>query len=104
MFGCFADCDYFARTNWRKSSGIYQVLVSSAKKVGIRCVIFNNRGLGGVELKTPRTYCAANSDDLTEVVDYVKKIHPMCFLERRDLDGRINFRQLFSTTRENSQK
>ena len=26
-------------------------LVSSAKKVGIRCVIFNNRGLGGVELK-----------------------------------------------------
>ncbi|XP_006566850.1 phospholipase ABHD3 isoform X2 [Apis mellifera] len=55
-------------------------LVSSAKKVGIRCVIFNNRGLGGVELKTPRTYCAANSDDLTEVVDYVKKIHPNVLL------------------------
>ena len=51
-------------------------LVSSAKKVGIRCVIFNNRGLGGVELKTPRTYCAANSDDLSEVIEHVKKIYP----------------------------
>lgn len=26
-------------------------LVSAAKKIGIRCVIFNNRGLGGVKLK-----------------------------------------------------
>lgn len=26
-------------------------LVSAAKKVGIRCVIFNNRGLGGMKLK-----------------------------------------------------
>ncbi|XP_076674958.1 abhydrolase domain containing Hydr1 isoform X1 [Andrena cerasifolii] len=51
-------------------------LVSSAKKVGIRCVIFNNRGLGGVELKTPRMYCAANSDDLSEVVEHVRKLHP----------------------------
>ncbi|XP_043253650.1 phospholipase ABHD3 [Colletes gigas] len=51
-------------------------LVSSAKKVGIRCVIFNNRGLGGVELKTPRMYCAANSDDLSEVIEHVKKLNP----------------------------
>ncbi|KZC11941.1 PREDICTED: phospholipase ABHD3 isoform X1 [Dufourea novaeangliae] len=51
-------------------------LVSAAKKVGIRCMIFNNRGLGGVELKTPRTYCAANSDDLSEVVDHVRKLYP----------------------------
>lgn len=26
-------------------------LVSAARKVGIRCVIFNNRGLGGLKLK-----------------------------------------------------
>ncbi|XP_076386609.1 abhydrolase domain containing Hydr1 isoform X1 [Megachile rotundata] len=51
-------------------------LVSSAKKVGIRCVIFNNRGLGGVELKTPRTYNAANIDDLSEVIEHVKKLYP----------------------------
>lgn len=55
-------------------------LVSSAKKVGIRCMIFNNRGLGGIELKTPRMYCAANSDDLAEVVDHVKKVHPHVLL------------------------
>ncbi|XP_033322062.1 abhydrolase domain containing Hydr1 [Megalopta genalis] len=51
-------------------------LITSAKKVGIRCVIFNNRGLGGVELKTPRTYCAANSDDLSEVIEHVRKLYP----------------------------
>ncbi|XP_076299060.1 abhydrolase domain containing Hydr1 isoform X1 [Lasioglossum baleicum] len=51
-------------------------LITSAKKVGIRCVIFNNRGLGGVELKTQRTYCAANSDDLSEVVEHVRKLYP----------------------------
>ncbi|XP_029679738.1 phospholipase ABHD3 isoform X2 [Formica exsecta] len=51
-------------------------LVSAARKVGIRCVIFNNRGLGGLKLKTPRTYNAANYDDLTEVVEHVRKRHP----------------------------
>ncbi|XP_015521496.1 phospholipase ABHD3 [Neodiprion lecontei] len=51
-------------------------LVSAAKKVGIRCVIFNNRGLGGVQLKTPRLYSAAHCDDLSEVVDHVMKLHP----------------------------
>lgn len=51
-------------------------LVSAARKDGIRCAIFNNRGLGGLELKTPRTYCAANYDDLSEVIEHVKKLHP----------------------------
>ncbi|XP_077267081.1 abhydrolase domain containing Hydr1 [Temnothorax americanus] len=51
-------------------------LVSAARKNGIRCVIFNNRGLGGLELKTPRTYCAANYDDLSEVIEHVKKLYP----------------------------
>ncbi|XP_029168267.1 phospholipase ABHD3 [Nylanderia fulva] len=51
-------------------------LVSAARKIGIRCVTFNNRGLGGMKLKTPRTYCAANYDDLSEVVEHVRKLHP----------------------------
>ncbi|KAG5346644.1 ABHD3 Phospholipase, partial [Acromyrmex charruanus] len=51
-------------------------LVSASRKNGIRCVIFNNRGLGGLQLKTPRTYCAANYDDLSEVIEHVKKLHP----------------------------
>ncbi|XP_020292817.1 phospholipase ABHD3 isoform X2 [Pseudomyrmex gracilis] len=50
-------------------------LVSAARKIGMRCVIFNNRGLGGIKLKTPRTYCASNCDDLTEVIEHVRKLH-----------------------------
>ncbi|KAJ6642732.1 Ceramide phosphoethanolamine synthase, partial [Pseudolycoriella hygida] len=46
-------------------------LVLSAKCIGIRTVVFNNRGLGGVKLKTPRLYCAANIDDLSEVVNHL---------------------------------
>ncbi|XP_012233803.1 phospholipase ABHD3 [Linepithema humile] len=55
-------------------------LVSAAKKCGIRCMIFNNRGLGGMTLKTPRTYCAANYDDLTEVIEHVRKLYPHVLL------------------------
>lgn len=51
-------------------------LVSQANLLGIKCVVFNNRGLGGVSLKTPRLYCAANCDDLSEVVLHVHKKFP----------------------------
>lgn len=51
-------------------------LVTAANRTGIRTVVFNNRGLGGVELKTPRLYCASNSEDLSEVVRHVKKVNP----------------------------
>lgn len=55
-------------------------LVSAAKKCGIRCMIFNNRGLGGMKLKTPRTYSASNCDDLTEVIEHVRKLYPHVLL------------------------
>ncbi|KAL1377899.1 hypothetical protein pipiens_004108 [Culex pipiens pipiens] len=48
-------------------------LVTAANRIGIRTVVFNNRGLGGLELKTPRLYCASNTDDLAEVIHHVKK-------------------------------
>uniref|UniRef100_A0A1B6EDK0 AB hydrolase-1 domain-containing protein n=1 Tax=Clastoptera arizonana TaxID=38151 RepID=A0A1B6EDK0_9HEMI len=51
-------------------------LVLTAEKVGIRTVVFNNRGIGGITLKTPRTYCAANTEDLAEVVLHVHKLYP----------------------------
>lgn len=51
-------------------------LVGQANQLGMKCVVFNNRGLGGVTLKTPRLYCAANCEDLLEVVNHVHKKFP----------------------------
>lgn len=45
-------------------------------EVGARCVVFNFRGRGGMTLKSPRTYCAANSDDLSEIIDHIKEEYP----------------------------
>lgn len=53
-------------------------LVTAGNQNGIRCVVFINRGLGGIELKTPRLYCAANCEDLSEVVTHVHKKYPHC--------------------------
>ncbi|XP_068205456.1 phospholipase ABHD3-like [Palaemon carinicauda] len=50
--------------------------ILTARDVGIRCVVFNNRGRGGLELKTARTYCAANSDDLEEAILHIKGVYP----------------------------
>ncbi|XP_037046989.1 phospholipase ABHD3-like [Bradysia coprophila] len=51
-------------------------LVMAAQSIGVRTVVFNNRGLAGVELKTPRLYCAANIEDLSEVVNHIKNQNP----------------------------
>lgn len=73
-------------------------LVKAGNSLGARVVVFNNRGLGGVELKvtslfhifrllvcfligivffffsqTPRLYSAANLEDLSEVIDHLSK-------------------------------
>lgn len=50
--------------------------VLAVERTKARCVVFNNRGRGGIELKTPRTYCAANSDDLEEAIDYIRGKFP----------------------------
>lgn len=51
-------------------------LVTAGNKIHVRCCVFNNRGLGGIALKTPRLYCAANCEDLSEVVKHVQKHNP----------------------------
>ncbi|XP_078665990.1 phospholipase ABHD3-like [Branchiostoma floridae x Branchiostoma belcheri] len=51
-------------------------LARGAHKQGYRGVVFNNRGTNGVELKSARSYCAANTDDLHLVVSHVKTLYP----------------------------
>ncbi|KAF4532165.1 hypothetical protein B566_EDAN002226 [Ephemera danica] len=51
-------------------------LMRAAQQQGFHCAVLNNRGLGGIELKTPRTYCAANYEDLMEVLDHLQKCKP----------------------------
>ena len=53
-----------------------KALVNTACKERARCVVFNFRGRGGLGLKSPRTYCAANSDDLSEILNHLKLRYP----------------------------
>ena len=45
-------------------------------QVKARVVVFNFRGRGGMGLKSPRTYCAANSEDLSEILEFIKTTYP----------------------------
>ncbi|XP_047482095.1 phospholipase ABHD3-like isoform X1 [Penaeus chinensis] len=59
------------------SDSVYVIgMVMSLHKMGISCAVLNSRGTGGMELKTTRTYCAANSDDLEEALDHVANTRP----------------------------
>lgn len=50
-------------------------LVTSIVRIGAKAVVFNYRGLAGVELKTPRLYCACSVDDLSEVLLHVRMLY-----------------------------
>ncbi|CAH0694907.1 unnamed protein product [Spodoptera exigua] len=47
-------------------------LAAAASALRAHCVVFNNRGLGGLPLTTPRLYCAVSHSDLAEVVRSVR--------------------------------
>lgn len=51
-------------------------LVPVAQKLGCKCVVFNNRGRGGVDILTSRTYSACNTEDLQEVLSHILKLYP----------------------------
>ncbi|XP_018021702.1 uncharacterized protein LOC108677905, partial [Hyalella azteca] len=48
-----------------------KAFVGAGHLAGYKCVVVNNRGQGGVALKTPRTYCAANCEDLAAAVEHL---------------------------------
>lgn len=45
-------------------------------RLGFRSVVFNQRGYGGSKLRTPRGFCAGNTEDIHFVVSHVKKLYP----------------------------
>uniref|UniRef100_A0A6G1SJS7 Abhydrolase domain-containing protein 3 n=1 Tax=Aceria tosichella TaxID=561515 RepID=A0A6G1SJS7_9ACAR len=50
--------------------------VIMANSLGYKTCVFNNRSRGGLLLKTPRLYCAANYDDLEASLQHIKMTHP----------------------------
>ncbi|XP_026555100.1 phospholipase ABHD3 isoform X1 [Pseudonaja textilis] len=50
-------------------------MIQQSKALGYRCVVFNYRGIAGENLLTPRTYCAANTEDLETIIDYIHKLY-----------------------------
>lgn len=57
-------------------SDYLRYIVPALKRLGYRVVSFNNRGRGGMELKTPRLYSAANFDDVELAIDTVREKNP----------------------------
>ncbi|XP_071855353.1 phospholipase ABHD3-like [Apostichopus japonicus] len=46
------------------------------QRLGFRSVVMNQRGYGGSKLRTPRGYCAGNTEDLNFVISHVKSLYP----------------------------
>lgn len=51
-------------------------LVLLGKELGVRTIVANHRGFGASQLKTPRTFCAANTEDLKFVLSHIHKSCP----------------------------
>lgn len=50
--------------------------VTMTSSIGYKTCVFNNRGRGGMRLKTPRLYCATNFDDIEATFEHLKRTHP----------------------------
>jgi abhydrolase domain-containing protein 1/3 len=56
-----------------------KTLVMAIQEIGgedVVICVFNNRGIGGVTLKTPRTHNAFNCEDIREVITHLKNLYP----------------------------
>nr|XP_054757029.1 phospholipase ABHD3-like isoform X1 [Lytechinus pictus] len=59
------------------SQSIYvKHMVDDVLSVGCRAVVFNQRGFGGAEIKTPRTFCAGSTDDIHFVLSHIHQSYP----------------------------
>ena len=63
-------------TGHSQSEYIKSFVNVARRQLGGRCVVFNFRGRGNHPLKTARTYCASNSEDLAAVIDHIKATYP----------------------------
>ena len=50
--------------------------VNDALRAGYRPAVFNQRGTGGLPLKTARMFSATNTEDLESTIDYINGIYP----------------------------
>ncbi|XP_069703018.1 phospholipase ABHD3-like [Periplaneta americana] len=79
-------------------SSYVKVLATAANRMKLRVVVFNYRGLGGMSLKTPRTYNASNPEDLSYVVNHVKSQNPGSVLVASGISmGGLLLSKYFST-------
>ncbi|KAL7054845.1 hypothetical protein AAHC03_024314 [Spirometra sp. Aus1] len=51
-------------------------IVRSIAQQGYRCVVLNNRGTCEQKLKTPRTYSASDTEDVSEVISLIHRRYP----------------------------
>ncbi|XP_072021246.1 phospholipase ABHD3-like [Amphiura filiformis] len=58
------------------AEGYAKEMVQSVLTLGYKAVVFNNRGLGGATLRTPRTFAVTNTDDMRTVILHIKRKHP----------------------------
>lgn len=59
------------------SQSIYvKHMVDDVLGVGCRPVVMNQRGFGGAEIKTPKTFCAGSTDDIHFVLSHIHQAYP----------------------------
>ena len=63
-------------TGSSQSEYVKSLVNVALEEVKARCVVFNFRGRGGLGLKNPRTYSAANTEDLAEILDFLSQKFP----------------------------
>lgn len=54
-----------------------RLMVNAASDLDYRVAVFNQRGLGGVKLKTPRTFAMTDPEDYRTAITHIKSLYPL---------------------------